>query len=553
MSRLIFRSLLLLSTVLLVGCTAVQPPTIYTYDEFLSLVRSEEDLDLATVLVDLSDSELTIKTITELDALGRQVERVLDRPLRLGSLGSAILDRLEFSYVGHLAMYHFYEYFENDHASVHQAQLDRIVEYMTRDRDGSLDKPYRALTPADAVLFVKQSGYKVIGSIYVQTNADSMVLQLMRLRDDEPFDEVYFDFSALYSAFVQEIESQPEVQMPVQWPQVVANLASAGDTAAQLSLGRFLANSGAIPRAERMYLAASRAGNGFAHMLYGDLFVDEALRAPEQNRGRFLQVAQSHYSQAIEYGYHTALRQQGILLHRGFFGEGRRSQGLELLERAISFDDTIALRYLGEAYRFGDGVDIDFKISASLYERAAQLGDRRARIEYYRVLAHPDADLEVTDQVVDWLLDSAAHDDELAMLELGNCFIRGCAEKSNYRKAVRWYRKAARTAPENPEVINSIAWTLAVTDRKRLRDPDYALVIIEHLMENDEGSRGNPAIVDTWAAVHAALGNFERAVELQREALALAIRTRRSQDLIDVIQGHLDSFLQGEALSEAVP
>ena len=544
---------LLLSTVLLVGCTTVQPPTSYTYDEFVSLVFSEADLDLATVEVDLSDSELTAKTVTELDSLRRQVERVLDRPLRLGSLGSAILDRLEFSYVGHLAMYHFYKHFENDHASVHHTQLDRILEYMTLDRDGSLEKPYRALTPADALLFVKQTGYTVIGSIYVQTNEEAMVLQVMRIRDEEPFDEVYFDFSALYSAFVQEIESQQQEQTPVRWSQVVANLASAGDSAAQLSLGRFLANGGAIPRAERMYLAASRADNGFAHMLYGDLFVDEALRAPEQNRGRFLQVAQSHYSQAIDYGYHTALRQQGILLHRGFFGDSRRPHGLELLERAVSFDDTIALRYLGEAYRFGDGVEIDFKMASSLYERAAQLGDKRARIEYYRVLAHPDSGLEVSDQVVEWLLDSAANDDEIAMLELGNCFIRGCGEKSNYRKAIRWYRKAVQTAPVNPEVVNSIAWTLAVTDRRRLRDPDYALEIIEHLMANDEGSRGNPAIVDTWAAVHASLGNFERAVELQREALALALRTRRSQDLIDVIQGHLDSFLQGEALSEAVP
>lgn len=531
----------------------MQPPTTYTYDEFMSIVFSEENLDLATVHIDLSDSELTKNTVTELDALRRQVEQLLDRPLRLGSLGSAILDRLEFSYVGHLAMYHFYEHFEHEHASVHKAQLDRIVEYMTVDRDGSLDKPYRALTPADALLWVEQTGYRVIGSIYVQTNEEMMVLRVIRIREEEPFDEVYFDFSALYPLLVQEIESQQEEQASVHWPQVLAGLASAGDSAAQLSLGRYLANGGAISRAESMYLAASRAENGYAHMLYGNLFVDEALKTQERTRGRFLQVAQSHYSQAIEYGYHTALRQQGILLHRGLFGNGRRRQGLDLLERAASFDDTLALRYLGEVYRFGDGEGIDLQMSASLYERAAQLGDKRARIEYYRVLAHPDAGLEVTNQVVEWLLDSAANDDEIAMLELGNCFIRGCGEKSNYRKAFRWYRKAVSTAPQNPEVVNSIAWTLAVTDRKRLRDADYALEIIEHLMANDEGSRANPAIVDTWAAVHAALGNFERAIELQREALARAIREQLSQDLIDEIRSHLNRYLQGEALSEAVP
>ena len=547
------RSLALLSTSLFFGCAVVTQPTTYSYGEFLASVVTDVEHGLATVQVDLSDSELSVTKLTELRKFGQQVERLLDRPIRLGSLGSAILDRLEFSYVGHLAMFHFYEHFENEQASVHKAQLDRIVEYMTAQRDGSFENPYRALSPVDALLFVQQSGYRVIGSIYVQTNVEPMVLQVMRIREDEPFDEVFFDLSALYPILVNELESQQEEEAPVRWPQVLARLANTGDSAAQLSLGRFFANGGAVPRAENMYLAASRADNGYAHMLYGDLFVAEAFNSRVRNTGRLLQVAQSHYSQAIEYGYHTALRQQGMLLHQGHFGDDMRNQGIEMLEQAAAFDDTLALRYLGEVFRFGVREEIDLGRAASLYERAAQLGDQQARIEYYRVLAHPDAGLVVTDQVVEWLLDSAANDDVIAMLELGNCYIRGCGEKPNYRKALRWYRKAVRTAPENPEVVNSIAWTLAVTNQKRLHEPDYALEIVEHLMANDEAARVNPMIVDTWAAVHAALGNFKRAIELQRKALALAVQEQRSQNLIDEIESHLNSFLQGEALSEAVP
>lgn len=539
---------------MLVGCAVMEQPTTYSYDQFLGEVFKNENLDLAAVQIDLSESNLSIATVTKLNSLGRQVEQLLERPLRLGSLGSAILDRLELSYVGHLAMRYFYEHFENEHANVHQARLDRIVEYMTSGRDGSLEKPFRAVTSADAFLFVQQSGYRVIGSIYLQTNLEPLVLQVMRIQDGKPFDVVFFDLSASYPEFADELAFRREDETAVSWIDVVASLASAGDSAAQLSLGRFFAGRGEIPRAERLYLTASQSDNGYAHMLYGDLFVSEAFQPQEQNAHRFLQVAQSHYSQAIDYGYHTAFRQQGMLLHQGYFGDTMRQRGKELLERAASFEDTLALRYLGEVYRFGvGGEDIDLRRSASLYERAARLGDQRARIEFYRVIAHPDSGLVVTDEVVEWLLDSAANDDVIAMLELGNCYIRGCGTKPNFRKAIRWYRKAVRMAPENPEVVNSIAWTLAVTDKKRLREPSFALEIIEHLMANDELSRVNPMIVDTWAAAHAALGNFERAVELQREALMLALREQTSQNLIEEIQSHLNSFLQGEPLSEAVP
>ena len=551
--RLFLRSLVLLSTCLLFGCAVLTQPTTYTYDEFLAVMFSEDDIDLATVQVDLSDSALSATSIVKLNNFGQRLERLLDTPLRLGSLGSAILDRLEISYAGHLAMHHYYKYFENEHADVHKLKLDRVVEYMTIERDGTLEKPYRALSPVDAILFVQQSGYRVIGSIYVRTNVEPMVLRVMRLKGEGPFDEVFFDLSALYPVLQRDYESrQLEIEQPP-WLQVLVNLSNAGDSAAQLSLGRIFANGGATSRAESLYLAASRADNGYAHMLYGDLFVREAFNAQENTRLRFFQVAQSHYSQAIEYGYHTALRQQGMLLHQGHFGEDMISAGKELLEQAVALHDTLALRYFGDVYRSGIEEEVDLKRAASFYKRAAELGDRRARIDFYRVIARPDAGLAVTDQAVDWLLDSAANDDVIAMLELGNCYIRGCGSKPNYRKAIRWYRKAVRTEPENPDVVNSVAWTLAVTDKKRLREPDYALKIIEHLMANDENSRVDPMIVDTWAAVHAALGNFVRAIELQREALSLAIRGRSAPALIDELQSHLNSFLNGEALNEAVP
>ena len=140
------------------------------------------------------------------------------------------------------------------------------------------------------------------------------------------------------------------------------------------------------------------------------------------------------------------------------------------------------------------------------------------------------------------------------MVELGNCHALGCLARPNFRKARRWYRRAVEADPENASLINSVAWTLAVSHIKRLRDPRLAIKLMDDLMENDSEARQIPQYVDTWAAAYAAAGRFKRAVEIQTEALQLAKNSNfiSSEDL-ELMTKHLTLFEKRESVSEEIP
>ena len=104
----------------------------------------------------------------------------------------------------------------------------------------------------------------------------------------------------------------------------------------------------------------------------------------------------------------------------------------------------------------------------------------------------------------------------------------------------------------NPELINDVVWTLAVSDEPQLRNPREALKLMDALMGANKEAAGNPAYLDTWAAAYAANGKFPRAVELQEQAVQAA-KTQAKDDVVKVLGEHLAAFKRGEAITEKVP
>ena len=138
------------------------------------------------------------------------------------------------------------------------------------------------------------------------------------------------------------------------------------------------------------------------------------------------------------------------------------------------------------------------------------------------------------------------------MLLLGNLHARGVGTRVSPRRAVSYYKQAVKVAPEDPNIVNEVAWTLAVTDQRELRRESYARDIMDRLMEANSQARQRPEYLDTWAATYAATGNFERAVALQQEAVDVA-QAADHVDVLDILREHLEAFHAGETISEAVP
>ena len=70
-------------------------------------------------------------------------------------------------------------------------------------------------------------------------------------------------------------------------------------------------------------------------------------------------------------------------------------------------------------------------------------------------------------------------------------------------------------------------------------------------MSNNAQARINPAFIDTWAAAYASAGDFQRAIELQEEAVALAEDTE--SEVRHLLELHLRNYRDRKALTEQVP
>ncbi|HBP14720.1 MAG TPA: hypothetical protein DD457_05910, partial [Gammaproteobacteria bacterium] len=194
----------------------------------------------------------------------------------------------------------------------------------------------------------------------------------------------------------------------------------------------------------------------------------------------------------------------------------------------------------------------DLEKTANYFVQAAELDNDYAKLQYARFLMHPDVDRPFERRAYDWLREVAREDNPDAMLVLGNLYARGVYVHRSFRRSLGWFRKAIASAPENASIVNEVAWTLAVTNLERLRQPSYALEIMTDIMESDLKARQTPAYLDTWAAAHAASGDFARAIDLQIEAVEQA-RRQEQNAVIDVLQEHLDAFKAGRPVIDPIP
>jgi tetratricopeptide (TPR) repeat protein len=72
---------------------------------------------------------------------------------------------------------------------------------------------------------------------------------------------------------------------------------------------------------------------------------------------------------------------------------------------------------------------------------------------------------------------------------------------------------------ENPDPINELAWSLATSTNSRVRDGLAAVSLAGKAVAAT--NRKNPGYLDTMAASYAETGQFEKAVETEKEAIAL--------------------------------
>ncbi|MGD9636575.1 MAG: tetratricopeptide repeat protein [Pirellulales bacterium] len=91
------------------------------------------------------------------------------------------------------------------------------------------------------------------------------------------------------------------------------------------------------------------------------------------------------------------------------------------------------------------------------------------------------------------------------------------AELGKFAEAVSDFQKAQAADPNSAEAQRSLAWLLATCPDQRFRNPQQALSAAEAATKL--AAPGDPFVLDALAAAHASAGQFDRAVEIQQEAI----------------------------------
>lgn len=265
-------------------------------------------------------------------------------------------------------------------------------------------------------------------------------------------------------------------------------------------------------------------------------------------------------------------------------------QGLEKAERwliaAAKQGDPFAARLLALLYFQFERADINRDVPERLLRRAAELADDDARVMYGWMLLQGELEQKDDPKLAEYLLLQAAKTGHAnAAYLLGTEYLSGAALRIDLSRGVHWISKAHEQkhtlatlrlsdlsergvgVESNAELAeellvealshaslpqkNDFAWALSVSPKAHMRNPSLAVRIMEPALAAPDAEIA--AFVDTLAAAHAAMGNFDAAVESQLRALHLAREEKRSAAMLAQLQRRLDLYRQKQPFYEEHP
>ncbi len=541
-----------------------------TYDELAAAIKAGEDVDvraLRAAFVAAPDFAERMQNISALEI--QAIHLIEEEPLRLGPLGSAIVDQYPGSLAGHHALATFYSYLDREDTAVeHREWVSRIRDSVDEAASGTIESPLPVISPAEPNAYLIATGRTPVGSMYVPTDDTPFLLRVDAKPAEGRIENVYFDLDAVYAGWLRAAQEEEDDFHPAR---VIASLAHRNDPAAQTFLGSLSLHDHRLADAVGWLTTASRSGNLIARIMLARVYWSRAGEAdPGSERDESRLEAVSNYEHGIDMGSDEAMYELGRLYAWGAYGEDLRERGLDLLDQAAGLNNSEACLLLAEWFQIPELPDgPDYDKSEKYYLRAASLDNPTAKIDYARFLMREEVDKAFTDQAYRWLTRLAKNSGTCeepgvfcadARIQLGNLFAKGIHVRRNYHKARSWFKSAVTVSPEYAQVVNEVAWTLTVSNLERLRDERYALQIMDHIMTRNERARGTPAYIDTWAAAYAANGDFERAIELQRRAIELRQEAldeagvpQTDDETIEVLRQHLQAFEAGRTITDVTP
>ena len=315
-----------------------------------------------------------------------------------------------------------------------------------------------------------------------------------------------------------------------------------GDTTALSRLSYLYAHGLGVARDEaealRLALEGAHRGDGYSRVYVGMALVDEDM---DEARSWLLKAAEDGYTPAYVHLAHTfrsaladapdpdeakrwfeaAAREGSVaaalalayMYRDGEFGEPDGKEAARRFSILADNGSPHAKAALAHLHLVGEEVERDVDRAFALYREAANQGvaEAFAALGYlYETGTGTDADLADAES---WYRRGAEQDDPEAQYLLGSLIFQPGQEDST-AAALYWFERAASAGHSGGE--NNAAWILATSPHDRIRNGTLAVHLAQRAVAQDEG----PVTLDTLAAAYAENGDFARAIDVQRSAIA---------------------------------